>query len=304
MRVQRFEHGAGGVTELALDAEGGHLVVGDDAGVLRIWQLGDHPTLLRDVEPPFTFVDGLDWLADRSGFVAAGPEGIGAWTLDGNPVGSWPTIEAASQSVAVVDEKHALVAYDDGRLRLIDFRAGAVLSEAVAGERNSGIARHPDGHRFAISACDQGGSIICWVTIEGLALQPLEAGTIERNVDHISAPAVDAGGRMLMAADHRLGLFDVGTGRRLHTFDPDGRRSRWRRFADGLLVEKPWTQCVAVGPSGLGCASPTGPVYVFDTSTERLAARSDLTSPATALTADGDVLAAATVDWDLVLWWP
>lgn len=303
MDIQRLQANSDGVTELALDAKRRVLVVGDDAGVLSIWKLDDHPAILRYIEPPFTNINTLDWLPDCSGFVTAGDDGIGAWLLDGSGLGVWPTVDAVPQSIAVVDQTHALVAYDDSRLCLIDFAAGAIRTDTAAGERNTGIARHPDGCRFAISACDQGGSAIQWVRLEGHALQPLAQPIVERNVDHLSTPAIDGSGEFLMAADHHLRVYDAETGQCLRTFDLDGRRVRIS-FGDRLLVEQPWTQCVAVGPSGLACASPNGPLLVFDTSTERLTMHRDLARPATALTADGSVLAAACLDWNIVIFWP
>ena len=106
-----------------------------------------------------------------------------------------------------------------------------------------------------------------------------------------------------MAADHRLRVYDAESGQVVRTFNRGGRRARLA-FGDGLLVERFWTQCAAVGPSGLACASPDGPVLVFDTATSKTTLLHDLDRPATALTADGPVLAAASLDWTVVIWWP
>jgi len=303
MPVQRLEQGAGGMTELVLEIEGRTLVVGDDAGVIRVWRLGDRPAILRDIEPRFTNIDALVWLADHSGIVAAGRDGIGAWSLDGGEVGAWPVLDGAPQSLAVVNERHVLVGCDDSRLRLVDFSAGRVLGEVAAGERNTGIAPHPDGRRFAVSACDQGGSQIQWVAVEGESLRALDQPRVERGCDHLSAPAIDARGELLMVADHRLGLFDIATSERVAGFNADGKVTRLR-LGDGLLVARPWTQAVRLGERALACASPDGPVCVYDVGTRSLTRLDDLTRPATALAADGPVLAAASLDWTIVIWWP
>jgi hypothetical protein len=303
VRLQRLEQRAGGMTELLLDAERGLLVVGDDAGVLRLWRLGERAEILRDVEPPFTSVDSVVWLADRSGFAAAGREGLGAWSLDGAPLGCWPSLDAAPQSLAVVDQARLLVACDDSRLRLIDAAIGGVLDEVAAGERNTGIAPHPDGRRFALSACDHNGSRVQWVAVEGDALRALPGGRIDRPVDHLGAPAIDAGGTLLMVADHRLAVYEVTTGDRVARFDADGAAARWR-LRERLQVEAFWTQAVRLGAAALACASPAGPLCVFDVLDRKAAWRRELAQPATALAADGPVLAAASLDWTISIWWP
>lgn len=303
MTLQRIDNEAGRITAMILDAASQTLVVGDEAGVIRIWKLGDSPEVVRDIEPPFMEIRSLAWRPDRQSFISVGEGQIGAFTLAGKPLGSWPTVDAGAQSVAVVSPEHALVGYNGSVLRLIDMHAGAVLAELPAGERNTGITPHPDGKRFAVSACDQAGSRILWVALDGQALRPLPAQTIDRVADHLSPPAIDAGGTRLMVADDNLHIFDVESARRLQSFSPSGRRRRVPS-RPRYLVERPFSPCVAIGSEALASSGPDGPLIVFDVATERLSDRYEFKAPATALASDGAVFAAAGADWHIAIWWP
>jgi hypothetical protein len=302
VRIQRLAPPSGDVTELILDANEKQLVVGDDAGVISLWDLSEPEGPVRLVEPVFTNVDALAWLPARDGFIAAGRDGIGAWRLrDGAELGRWPKLSSSPQSVAVVDHRLALVACE-AAVRLVDFEAGAVVAEAPLGERNTGIAYDGSKGRYAICSCDQGGSQIVWVEVVRDGLNVTERPLLERDVDHLSAPAISAAGQLIMVADHRLGIFEIPTGHRIAGFDTDG--SAGRRLGDGLLVERFWTQCVSLGAEALACASPDGLLLVFDVHSRTISQRDGLVSPAVALGSDRDVLVAASLDWSISIWWP
>ncbi len=299
MSVQRIENDAGGVRSLLLDVPGGHLVAGDDAGVIRLWRLSaDRAERTLDIEPSFYRVDAMDWAHDRRGLVAAGEGAIQGFTTNGERFGRWPIFDSEPQSLRVLDPRRALVATDRG-LHLLDFGTGDILDEAPAGDRNTGIARV--GERVFVTACDQGGSVLRVYRLDGDRLQPLEPPPIALEVDHLSAPAVL--GDHVMVGAHRLDVFDLRDGRRLVGINPDGSKTQLR-LGDGLLVERLWSGAVVLGERRLAAASPEGPLCVYDVSDGRIVVIDALPRPATALTADGGVWAAASRDWSIYVGWP
>ncbi|MEM6531617.1 MAG: hypothetical protein AAF654_03290 [Myxococcota bacterium] len=294
--IQRVENDAGGILELLLDVKSGHLVAGDDSGVIRIWQVqSERSERVRDIEPEFLRIDALAWSVDRSAFYSAGEGQIAGWTLDGSATGTWPSLDGDVLAIHPVDARRVLVASNAG-VQLLDIERGQVLSTASAGDRNTGIAPYHD--LYLVTACDQGGSCVRAYRLDGDALLPLDQPQIGIEVDHLSALAVRHD--VLATADERLKLFDLRTGTRLMTVNPDGTKSR---AADSLLVERFWTQCAGLGPQALICSSPLGPLFVFDVLSRKVERLDVFSKPATALTADGGVWAAASLDWSIYLGW-
>ncbi|MEO1172513.1 MAG: hypothetical protein AAFX94_10775, partial [Myxococcota bacterium] len=179
---------------------------------------------------------------------------------------------------------------------MLDIERGRVLSQAPAGDRNTGITPYQDV--FLVTACDQGGSAVRAYRLDGDTVVPLDRPQITVDVDHLSAPAIRRD--ILATADERLKFFNLGTGARLMTLNPDGTKSR---AADSLLVEAFWTQCAGLGPDRLICASPSGPLYIFDTQSRGVERIDTLPEPATALTTDGGTWAAASRDWSIYVGW-
>jgi WD40 repeat protein len=217
----------------------------EHTGTLFVWRLHH-----RGVELAARIATGVspswDIAIDRDLIAIAGRDGLHLHRRNGEPVRSLAR-RGFTQCVSFApDGQRIFCAGDDGKLAIYA-RSGELLDELPAGERNAGIAFHPDGRRYAVSASWAGGS---------------KVADFEIATDTISGAAYSPDGRYLAVPARELLAFELASSCLVVAFDHHGRVVTPARE---LHLSERWTRAVFT-PSGLLVAATPidGSISFFD----------------------------------------
>ncbi len=302
MKATVIDEAAAGVIGLAFSADGHTLVVGDDAGNVRVWALdGAAAKVVCDFQVELPTLHGL--AVDPTGRSVV-VVGVGGGAIHDRRGAKRADIAleggAELQSVAIAPSGRILVAGDDERVRVVGASDGAGLR---CGERNAGIVLAPDGQGFVVAAARQGGSRVVRGAIDARGALSATGAPIDLRVDALSSPAFSADGARLLVPARELRLYDAAASRLVAAWDHAGERCAPDAAAP-VLLEAAWSQAVRLAPDLLACATPAdGRVFLVDPSAARVVdALPGHAGGTTALAAHGALLASAGLDHALRLW--
>lgn len=303
--IEIFDPGFFDVYALTVDAKRGLVVTVNSTGdvdLLRFTEPHAEPVDIGQERITGTLCD-IAWVGDGNAVIVVGECGAHVLGLNGELLFSQTICDL--ESVAVVDENCVLVAGNDERIRLLNWKEGRELDQQTVGERNTSILRVPSSGpaKFVVTACYQGGCELLWFVVDDNRLHRETGPKIEWNADHVSAAITDPSGYYLAAGAHHFEIFDLSTGIRISGVHHQGRSSLWRRlfWVSPFLVEKFWTQA-AFFNGAFACAGTEKFVVLLEAETGRILERLDMTSPATALASDGSCLAAYCKNGSMHLW--
>ena len=179
-----------GLNAIAVDDARGRLAVADDLGGVRIWTFRGDGSGSKNIAPETLegILYDVAWLPSREAVAVVGKAGLFVFGTDAEVRVELPQRDL--QTLAVVDENRVLVAGADQKLRLLHLPDGRPLGAVPCGERNSGICRRPGGaaSTFAVAACFQAGSQLCWAELHGEGLVPGKGAEMRWTGDFVGPP--------------------------------------------------------------------------------------------------------------------